>query len=130
MERLGEKPLARLVSLQERAVERLKTRTIEEAGEAHQIMCEALTLTRLLAEGAESRDWTDDDQEGGSGEGAAGQGQAVGKGAAGQGAAGQGDQEGEGATGEGAGEADQDGGAGAAGVGERERVIRWVCAYS
>jgi hypothetical protein len=107
MERLGERPLARLVALQERAVERLKTRTIEEAGEAHQAMCEALALAKLLAEGAESRDWTDDDQ-GGAGEGAGG---AVGEVAAGQegegeagegeGAAGQGDQGGEGAAGDG-----------------------------
>ena len=57
MERLGERPLARLVALQERAIERLKTRTIEEAGEAHQAMSEALALAKLLADGAESRDW-------------------------------------------------------------------------
>jgi hypothetical protein len=95
MERLGEKPLARLVALQERALERLKTRTIEEAGEAHQAMSEALALAKLLADGAESRDWADDDQEGGAGEGAAGQGGGVGEGAAG--------------------EADQEGGEGTAG---------------
>jgi hypothetical protein len=107
MERLGEKPLARLVALQERAIERLKARTIEEAGEAHQAMSEALALAKLLADGAESRDWTDDDQ------GGAGGGEEVGEGVAGQGAAGQGDQEGEGAAGQG----DQDGGEGAAGEG-------------
>ncbi|HEX2571591.1 MAG TPA: hypothetical protein VH877_18670 [Polyangia bacterium] len=108
MERLGEKPLARLVALQERAVERLKTRTIEEAGEAYQAMSEALALAKLLAEGAESRDWTDDDQEGGSGAGEAGE---VGS----EGAAGEGDQEGEGEAGQS--EADRDGTAGATGEG-------------
>jgi hypothetical protein len=103
MARLGERPLARLVALQERALERLKTRTIEEAGEAHQAMCEALALARLLADGAESRDWTDDDQEGGSGAGAAGE--------VGEGTEGKGDQQGEGAgeAGEGEGEAGQGG---------------------
>jgi hypothetical protein len=107
MERLGERPLARLVALQERAVERLKTRTIEEAGETHQAMCEALALAKLLADGAESRDWTDDDQEGGSGVGAAGE--------VGEGTEGEGDQEGEGEAGEVS--ADQEGGEGAAGDG-------------
>ena len=102
MERLGEKPLARLVTLQERALELLKTRTIEEAGEAHQAMSEALALAKLLADGAESRDWTDDDQKGGAGEGGVGQGGGVGEGAAGEG-----DQAGEGEAGQG--EADQDG---------------------
>jgi hypothetical protein len=105
MERLGERPLARLVALQERAIERLKTRTIEEAGEAHQVICEALALAKLLAEGAESRDWTDDDQEGGSGgadeggeaggEGTEGEAGQEGEGEAGQGAAGDGTADGE-----------------------------------
>jgi hypothetical protein len=111
MERLGERPLARLVELQEQALERLKTRTIEEAGEAHQAISEALVLASLLAEGAESRDWTDDYQEG-----------AAEQGAADQGGAGMADQEraaGEGTTGKagaaGEGEGDQDDGAGAAG---------------
>jgi hypothetical protein len=96
MARLGEKPLARLVALQERAVERLKTRTIEEAGEAHQAMSEALALAKLLAEGAEPRDWTDDDQEGGSG--GAGEGGEAG----GEGTEGEAGQEGEGEAGQGA----------------------------
>jgi hypothetical protein len=104
MARLGEKPLVRLVALQERAIERLKTRTIEEAGEAHQVMCEALTLARLLADGAELRDWTDDDQEGGSG-GAGEGGEAGGEGTEGEvGQEGEGEagQEGEGEAGQGA----------------------------
>jgi hypothetical protein len=120
MGRLGEKPLARLVALQERAIERLKTRTIEEAGEAHQAMSEVLALAKLLAEGAESRDWTDDDQGSGSGAGAAGE-----VGSEGAGSEGDGDQAGEGAAGQGEasqgeaveGEADRDDSTGAAGDG-------------
>jgi hypothetical protein len=110
MERLGERPLARLLELQQRALERLKTRTIEEAGEAHQVMLEALALARLLAEGAESRDWTDDYQEGAAEQDAADQGgadMADQERAAGEGTAGK-----AGAAGEG--EGDQDGSAGAA----------------
>ena len=124
MERLGERPLARLVELQQRTLERLKTRTIEEAGEAHQTISEALALARLLAEGAESRDWTDDYQEGAAeqgtadqgGVGTADQGEAAREDAADQGGEGMADQgraAGEGAAGEG--EGDQDGGTGAAG---------------
>jgi hypothetical protein len=60
---LGEKPLARLVALQERAIELLKPQTVEAAGAANEVMAEALALAKLLAEGEESRDWTDDDQE-------------------------------------------------------------------
>jgi hypothetical protein len=100
MERLGERPLARPVELQERAIERLKTRTIEEAGEAHQAMSEAMTLAKLLAEGAESRDWTDDDQGGAGGDEALGE-DAAGESAAGEGTAGEGDQEGDGPAGDG-----------------------------
>jgi hypothetical protein len=62
-ERLGEKPLARLVALQEKAIELLKPQTIEAAGAANEVLAEALALAKLLAEGEESRDWTDDDQE-------------------------------------------------------------------
>ena len=62
-ERLGDKPLARLVALQERAIELLKPQTVEAAGAANEVMAEALALAKLLAEGEESRDWTDDDQE-------------------------------------------------------------------
>ena len=89
------------MALQERAIERLKTRTIEEAGEAHQAVSGALALAKLLAEGAESRDWTDDDQ-GGADEGGAGGGEAVGEDATDEG-----DQAGEGEAGQG--EADQEG---------------------
>ena len=61
--RLGDKPLARLVALQERALELLKPQPVEAAGEASEVLAEALELAKLLAEGEESRDWTDDDQE-------------------------------------------------------------------
>ncbi|HEX2573175.1 MAG TPA: hypothetical protein VH877_26740 [Polyangia bacterium] len=60
----GEKPLARLVALQERARELLKPQTVEATGEASEVLAEALELAKLLAEGEEDRDWTDDDQEG------------------------------------------------------------------
>jgi len=62
---LGEKPLARLVALQERAIELLKPQTVEGAGAASEVLAEALELAKLLAEGEEDRDWTDDDQEAG-----------------------------------------------------------------
>ena len=66
---LGEKPLARLVALQERAIELLKPQTAEAASAANEVMAEALDLAKLLAEGEEDRDWTDDDQEPEAGEG-------------------------------------------------------------
>ena len=79
VKRLGDKPLARLVALQERAIELLKPQTVEGAGEAsgvlasagaaREVLAEALDLAKLLAEGEESRDWTDDDQEPEAGEG-------------------------------------------------------------
>jgi hypothetical protein len=63
VKRLGDKPLARLVALQERAIELLKPQTVEGTGAASEALAEALALAKLLAEGEEDRDWTDDDQE-------------------------------------------------------------------
>ena len=63
VKRLGEKPLARLVALHEQAIELLKPQTVEAAGEASGVLADALALARLLAEGEEDRDWSDDDQE-------------------------------------------------------------------
>jgi hypothetical protein len=60
---LGEKPLARLVAWQERAIEFLKPETVEGAGAASEVLAEALELAKLLAEGEEDRDWTDEDEE-------------------------------------------------------------------
>jgi hypothetical protein len=60
---LGEKPLARLVALQERALELLKPQPVEAAGEASEVLAEALELAKLLADGEEDRDWTDDDED-------------------------------------------------------------------
>jgi hypothetical protein len=71
--RLGETPLARLVALQERALELLKPQTAEGAGAASEVLAEALELAKFLAEGEEDRDWTDDDQEPDAGEDEAGQ---------------------------------------------------------
>jgi hypothetical protein len=53
------------VALQERAIELLKPQTVEGAGAASEVLAEALELAKLLAEGEEDRDWTDDDQEAG-----------------------------------------------------------------
>jgi hypothetical protein len=71
IKQLGENPLARLVALQESAIELFKPQTVEAAGEASEVLAEALELTKLLAEGAESRNWSDDDEgdEGDEGEG-------------------------------------------------------------
>ena len=66
IKQLGENPLARLVALQERAIELFKPQTVEAAGAASEVLAEALELTKLLAEGEEDRDWSDDDEgEGG-----------------------------------------------------------------
>jgi hypothetical protein len=88
---LGEKPLARLVAQQERAIELLKPQTVEAAGAASEVLAEALALAKLLAEGEESRDWTDDDPEAGEGK--------VGK-PGDEGETGDKDEDGEGAEGE------------------------------
>jgi hypothetical protein len=111
-ERLGEKPLARLVALQEKAIELLKSQTIEAAGAANEVMAEALALAKLLAEGEESRDWTDDDQEAGEGkvgkpgdEGQAGEEEGEGaEGEDGNGSTGEASKEGEGEPAESEGE--------------------------
>jgi hypothetical protein len=63
VKRLGDKPLACLVALQERALELLRPQPVEAAGQASEVLAEALELAKLLAEGEEARDWTDDDQE-------------------------------------------------------------------
>jgi hypothetical protein len=68
VKRLGEKPLARLVALQERAAELIKAQTVEAAVEASEVLGQALDLAKLLAEGEDDRDWTDDDQEPEAGE--------------------------------------------------------------
>ena len=57
------------MALQERAIELLKPQTAETAGAASEVLAEALELAKLLAEGEEDRDWTDDDQEPEAGEG-------------------------------------------------------------
>ena len=67
IKQLGENPLARLVALQERASELFKPQTVEAAGAASKALAEALELARLLAEGAESRDWSDDGDDEGEG---------------------------------------------------------------
>jgi hypothetical protein len=68
VKRLGDKPLARLVALHEQAIELFKPQTVEAAGAASEVLAQALALAKLLAEGEEDRDWTDDDQEPEAGE--------------------------------------------------------------
>ena len=60
---LGESPWARLVALQEQAIRSLEHQASETFSEAKETLAEALKLTQLLAAGAETRDWSDQDDE-------------------------------------------------------------------
>lgn len=60
---LGQAPWARLVALQEQAIKSLEHQAGEVIGEAQKTLAEALKLTQLLAAGAESRDWSDQDDQ-------------------------------------------------------------------